>query len=183
MTKFLESTFPAGVKATLTSLARLLTGASTQRASGVPATHAYKLHGLEIFPGVGIPVSRNTRYGATFVATEKGRVSTTLVGWVNYTPIFFEPRAQNTIVGGRWWLIATEGICYRGVLYGSFGKGELRWNKDAKIAEASVHLKISGGTRAYRDLWQTGSLTAALNHLPFPPLPPSLGITLKLERQ
>jgi hypothetical protein len=170
------------VKVASTSLVRLFAGASEKKAPEVLTAPAYKLHGVEIFPGVGTPVSRTTRYGATFVATEKSRASTTLIGWINYTPIFFEPRAQNTIVGGRWWLIAAEGIRYRGMLYGSFGEGEVRWNGDAKIAEASVYLKVSGGTRAYRDLWKAGSLTAALNHLPFPPLPPSIGGTLKLER-
>jgi hypothetical protein len=144
------------------------------------ATRAYKLHGLEIFPGVGTPLSRTTRYGATFVGTERGTVSVTLIGWVNYTPIFFKPYTECTILGGRWWLVAREGIRYRGMLHGSFSDGAIRWNKDAKIAAASIRLQISGGARACRNHLSAGDLEAALNHLPFPPFPPVIGGTLTL---
>ena len=155
----------------------MLHGTSPWKVPGVLTARPYKLDGFEIFPGIGTPISRTTRYGATFVGTEKGGTSITLIGWVNYTPIFFKPNTECTVVGGRWWLLAREGTRYRGVLYGSFGEGKVRWNKDAKLAEASVRLKVSGGTRVYRNTWRAGSFTAALNHLPFPP---RIGGTLKL---
>ena len=146
-----------------------------------PLAGGHKLHGVEIFPGVGAPISHTTRYGSTFVGVEKGRTTMILVGWVNYTPIFFMPSTECTIVGGRWWLVVAEGIRPWGILRGTFGAGVVRWNRNGKIAEASVPLKISGGTKAYQNSLRGGTFTAGLNHLPFPPLPPKIGGTLELE--
>lgn len=169
----------AGARAASARLA--LAGAPTKTSKAfMRGTH--KLHGVEIFPGVGIPVSRSTRYGATFVAVERGKTPVTLVGWVNYTPIFFKPGTECAVVGGRWWLVATEGIRHRGTLHGSFSEGKIRWNKDAKLAEASIRLRVSGGVGVYRGFRGTGNLMAALNHLPFPPFPPRIGGTLELAR-
>lgn len=111
---------------------------------------------------------------------ERGAVSVVLIGWVNYTPIFFKPYTECTVLGGRWWLIASEGARYRGMINGSFSEGAIRWNKDAKIAGVSLRLKISGGTEACRNHLSVGDLQAALNHLPFPPFPPIIGGTLRL---
>jgi hypothetical protein len=101
-----------------------------------------------------------------------------MIGWVNYAPIFFKPETECTVVGGRWWLVTSKGARYRGMLYGPFTGGKVRWNKDAKLAEAFVRLKVSGGTKACRDALSAGSLTAVLNPLPFPP---RIGGTLKLS--
>lgn len=169
-------------KAISTSLARLLRRTSTQRDPEVLATRAYKLHGVEIFPGIGTPISYTTRYGATFVAVERGETRVTLAGWVNYTPIFFKPHTECTVVGGRWWLVASKGVRCQGMLHGSFTGGKVRWNKDAKLAEVCVRLKVSGGTGAYQNSSGAGNLTAVLNHLPFPPSPPRIGGTLELTR-
>jgi hypothetical protein len=170
-----------GAKAVLASLVRLLRGASTRRAPKAPTARAHKLHGFEIFPGIGTPISRTTRYGATFVAVERGETSVVMIGWVNYAPIFFKPETECTVVGGRWWLVTSKGARYRGMLYGPFTKGRVRWNKNAKLAEVSVRLKVSGGTKACRNALSVGNLTAVLNHLPFPPSPPRIGGTLELS--
>ena len=169
-------------KAVSERLARLLHAISAREVPEALPSRAHKLHGVEVFPGIGTPFSRTTRYGATFVATERGRTSVTMIGCVNYTPIFFKPLTECTIVGGRWWLVARRKARYQGMLCGSFSGGKVRWNKDAKLAEVSVRLKVSGGTGAYRNSASAGELTAVLNHLPFPPSPPRIGGTLKLER-
>lgn len=164
-------------------LARLVYGRTSRGSPPVgPVASAHKLHGVEIFPGVGTPISRTTRYGATFVGVQRGRASVILVGWVNYAPIFFKPSTECTIVGGRWWLVSVEGARCRGMLHGSFDEGVVQWNKNAKIAVASVRLKVLGGTEAYRESLRGGTFTAGLNHRPFPPLPPKIGGTLRLER-
>ena len=181
MTKFsyLASAVAIVISAPLAWLVHGKASRGSPPAGLVGASH--KLHGVEVFPGVGAPISRTTRYGATFVGVEGGRASVTLVGWVNYAPIFFKPYTECTVVGGRWWLVVTEEARYRGMLRGSFSAGVVRWNKNGKIAEASVRLKVSGGTKAYRESLRGGTFTAGLNHLPFPPLPPKIGGTLELE--
>ncbi len=141
-------------------------------------TGVHKIHGREVFPGVGTPLSRTTRYGATFVGVERREVPVTMIGWVDYTPIFFKPNTECTVVGGRWLLLAGRGPLYKGVLYGSFGEGSVRWNEAAKIATAYIEMKAAGGPA---DIPVAGTLTAGLNHLPFPPLPPVIGATLELE--
>lgn len=141
-------------------------------------TAVHKVHGRELFPGIGTPLSRTTRYGATFVGVERGEVPVTMIGWINYTPIFFKPNTECTVLGGRWLLLAGRGFRHRGVLYGSFGEGSVRWNEDAKIATASIEMKAISGPADTRIV---GALTAGLNHLPFPPLPPVIGATIDLE--
>lgn len=121
----------------------------------------YHLRGVEVFPGIGVPLSRTTRYGATFVGLQRGEPAVLLLGWVNYTPIFFKPSTECTVVGGRWWLLATEGVRFAGVLRGRFGPGKVRWDGRGKLAEAAVSVSVSGGGE--------GRLLAVLNHLPFPP--------------
>ena len=133
------------------------------------STRELRLRGREIFPGVGTPVSCTTRYGATFAGVEKGKVSVALFGWVNYTPIFFKPRTRCAIVGGCWWLVATEGLRYRGALRGSFDGGMVSWNKDAKLAKASIDLKVFCEPAERENPGNTGTFTAILNHLSFPP--------------
>lgn len=141
---------------------------------------ARKLHGFEVFPGVGTPLSRTTRYGATFVAVDRGGAA--MIGWVNYAPIFFGPGTECRVVGGRWYLLSREGDGARGLLHGSFTGGTVAWNRRAKIARASLRMRVRGGTRARRDAYGCGTLVAGLNHLPFPPLPPGIGGTLELSR-
>jgi hypothetical protein len=68
------------------------------------------------------------------------------------------------------------------MLHGSFTGGKVRWNKDAKLAEVYVRLKVSGGTGAYQNSSGAGNLTAVLNHLPFPPSLPRIGGTRELTR-
>lgn len=128
---------------------------------------SYELHGIEIFPGIGTPFSYTNRYGAIFVASGEGRPHLTFVGWVNYTPIFFKPETVCSIIGGRWLLISRESRRCRGMLQGYFSEGEVQWNKNAKLARVSARLKLSGS----RDL---GTLSAILNHFPFPPKPPRI---------
>ena len=173
----------AEIRAFAGFLARMPGRTSSQRTPRTLAARTtYKVHGIEIFPGIGTPFSRTTRYGATFVGVERGVAPTTLVGWINYTPIFFKPDTECTVVGGRWLLVAGEGLRYRYMLYGSFNEGVVRWNRAAKLAEALVRLKVTGGTRAYRNSLSGGDLAAALNHLPFPPFPPRIGGTLRLAQ-
>ena len=138
----------------------------------------HKVHGRELFPGIGTPLSRTTRYGATFVGVERGEKPVTMIGWINYTPIFFKPNTECTVVGGRWLLVAGRGLRPKSVLYGRFGEGSVRWNNDAKIATASIEMKSIRGRANTRI---AGTLTAGLNHFPFPPLPPIIGATLELE--
>lgn len=151
------------------ALARQL-GASTPPAlTGRLSGHVHRLYGLEIFPGVGTPLSRTTRYGATFVAVERGRMSVTLIGWVNYTPIFFKPDTVCRVVGGRWWLLAATGPRCRGLLHGSFRDGTVRWNGDAKLADASMEMEVWYGRNSGGEHRVSAKLVAGLNHLPFPP--------------
>jgi hypothetical protein len=140
---------------------------------------ARKLYGVEVFPGVGTPISRTTRYGATFVAVERGRAPLILAGWVNYTPIFFKPHTECTVVGGRWYLV--EGGCGRrcATLHGSLGGGRILWNGDGKLARLTLRLEASGGTGAYRRFRGAAELVGALNHHPFPPSPPKISATLR----
>lgn len=138
-----------------------------------------KLYGIELFPGIGTPISRTTRYGATFVAAERGRTPLILAGWVNYTPIFFKPDTECTVVGGRWCLVERGENRSRATLHGSLDGGTILWNKDGKLARLSVRLKASGGTGAYRRFRGTAELTGVLNHHPFPPSPPRIGATLR----
>lgn len=140
----------------------------------------HRLQGIEIFPGVGTPVSKSTRYGATFIAFERGRVFSFLFGWVNYSPIFFKPSSNCTILGGRWWMISTERLRLRSLLYGAFEGGRLRWNKNAKLAEISVSLRIRGDLAIRQGSYKTGELEAVLNHHPFPPSPPRISGILRL---
>ena len=130
---------------------------------------ARKFHGREVFPGIGTPFSRTTRYGATFVGLERGEVPVVLIGWVYYTPIFFKPGTECSVVGGRWWMVAGKGLHYRETLSGSFREGFVRWNGDAKIATVSIEMEVPDGPGASRVV---GTLVGGLNHLPFPPLPP-----------
>lgn len=141
-----------------------------------------KIYGMEVFPGVGTPLSRTTRYGATFVGVERGRTPLILAGWVNYTPIFFKPETECTVVGGRWCLIEGRGKGLHGILHGSFNGGSVRWNRSGKLAELSVRLEASGGARAYRHLRHAAELEGVLNHLPFPPSPPRIGAALRFLR-
>jgi|GEM_PF-2758759 len=121
----------------------------------------YRLHGVELFPGIGVPLSRTTRYGATFAGVQRGEPAALLLGWVNYTPIFFKPSTECAVVGGRWWLVAAEGGRPR-VLRGRFGRGTVRWDQKGKLAAAEVGVRLGGRGGE-------GRLAAALNHLPFPP--------------
>jgi hypothetical protein len=139
----------------------------------------HKLHGIEVFPGVGTPLSRTTRYGATFVAVERGRTPLIVAGWVNYTPIFFKPGTECIVVGGRWCLI--ERGRRRVALHGTLGAGTILWNDDGKLALLSVRLRASGGTGPYRNYRGDGELSGVLNHHPFPPSPPSIGATLRFS--
>ena len=181
MEEFLEPTRTLA-RAVLAKLGRILHRTPPRKVPGALTARAYKLRGFEIFPGIGTPISRTTRYGATFVSAGKGATPVILIGSINYTPIFFKPNTECTVVSGCWWLVAREGIRYRGMLYGSFREGKVRWNENAKLAEASIRLKVSGGTKAYRNYLSVGNLTAVLNHLPFPPFPPTIGGTLKLAQ-
>lgn len=138
------------------------------------------LRGVEIFPGMGTPLSRTTRYGATFVASERRGVI--MLGWVNYTPLFFKPGTECTVVGGRWFILVRERGIYCGLLRGLFTKGLVCWDRRADIAQASLGMKGSGGTRECRDAVVYGSMMATLDHLPFPPAPPSIVGELKLTR-
>lgn len=162
------------------SLAWLLRGAARQ-ATEPTLDRPRKLHGFEVFPGVGTPLSRTTRYGAAFVAAERGGAA--MLGWVNYAPIFFGPDTECAVVGGRWFVLAREGGVYRGLLHGSFTGGTVRWNRRAKIARTSLQMQVSGGTRSWRNAYGSGALVAGLNHLPFPPAPPGIGGTLELARR
>jgi hypothetical protein len=137
---------------------------------------ARKLYGIEVFPGVGTPISRTTRYGATFVAVERGRTPSILAGWANYRPIFFKPHTECTVVGGRWCLV--EGGS-RAALQGSLGGGKILWNGDGKLALLSLRLEVSGGTGVHRRFRGAAELVGALNHHPFPPSPPRIGATLR----
>jgi hypothetical protein len=141
------------------------------------AVREHKLYGIEIFPGVGTPISRSTRYGATFVAAEGGLTPLILAGWVNYAPIFFKPNTECTVVGGRWCLI--EYGRRRATVHGTLGAGTIRWNGDGKLALLSVRLKATGGTGSYRHYRGAADLSGVLNHHPFPPSPPRIGATLR----
>lgn len=138
-----------------------------------------KLHGIEVFPGIGTPISHTTRYGATFIAAERGRTPLLMAGWVNYTPIFFKPNTECTVVGGRWCLVEGGGNRPRATLHGSLGRGMILWNADGKLARLSVRLEASGGTGAYRRFRGAAELAGVLNHHPFPPSPPRIGATLR----
>lgn len=142
-----------------------------------------RLYGIEVFPGVGTPISRTTRYGATFVAAERGRTPLVLAGWVNYTPIFFKPNTECQVVGGRWCLVEGGGNRPRAILYGSLTRGRILWNGDGKLARLSVRLQPSGGTGVYRRFRGSAELVGALNHHPFPPSPPRIGATLRFSGQ
>lgn len=141
----------------------------------------HKLYGLEIFPGVGTPLSYTTRYGATFAAIERGRRPLVMAGWVNYTPIFFKPKTVCTVVGGRWFLLEMKGAWPGGLAYGTFRGGEVRWNEDAKLATASMEMDLSRYGDVHEDSHVAGKLVAALNHHPFPPSPPRIGATLRFR--
>lgn len=142
-----------------------------------------KLYGIELFPGIGTPLSRTTRYGAVFAAAERGKTPLILAGWVNYTPIFFKPDTECTVVGGRWCLVEGGYDSPFAMLYGSLSRGTIAWNGDGKLALLSVCLEVSGGTGAYHRFRGTAELTGALNHHPFPPSPPRIGATLRFMRQ
>ena len=145
-----------------------------------PTDRARKLHGIELFPGIGTPISRTTRYGATFVAAERGKTPLVLAGWVNYTPIFFKPDTECTVVGGRWYLVeGWDNDWHLATLRGCLCGGTILWNGDGKLAMLSVRLEASGGTGAYRAFRGAGELTGVLNHHPFPPSPPRIGATLR----
>ena len=156
-------------------LLRLRANTSRNEFSGL-TLRSRKFHGREVFPGIGTPFSRITRYGATFVGVERGEVSVTLIGWVCYTPIFFKPDTECSVVGGRWFMVANDGPRYRGAVHGSFGEGFVRWNGDAKLATVSIEMEIKDGPGASRLI---GTLSGALNHLPFPPLPPVIAATFE----
>ena len=167
-----------GVDKVAATLCRLSGGACLPEEVERLTTGLHKVHGRELFPGIGTPLSRTTRYGATFVGVERGEKPVTIIGWINYTPIFFKPNTVCAVVGGRWLLISGRGVHRKGVLYGRFGDGAVRWNNDAKLATASIQMKSTGGPA---DTRVAGTLTAGLNHFPFPPLPPVIGATLELE--
>ncbi len=159
-----------------TLLSRLLQRNSSQGESSTLVARARKFHGREVFPGIGTPFSRTTRYGATFVGLERGRIPVVLIGWVYYTPIFFKPGTECSVVGGRWWMVAGKGLHYRETLSGSFGEGFVRWNEDAKIAAVSIEMEVPDGPGAS---CVVGTLAGGLNHLPFPPLPPIIAATFE----
>ena len=107
------------------------------------------MHGVEVFPGVGTPLSFTTRYGAAFVAVGSGAL---MAGWVNYSPIFFKPHTRCEILGGRWVLLSRLGLAA-----GCFAGGRVMWNRNLTLA------RIEGGLRG------GGVFEGVLNHLPFPP--------------
>ena len=167
---------PIPLLAAATFLLWLLRTSFSREGHPALTARARKFHGREIFPGIGTPFSRTIRCGAAFVGVERGEVSTTLIGWVCYTPIFFKPGTECSIVGGRWLLISNSGLRYRGALRGSFGDGFVRWNGDAKLATISIEMNAPDGAGSSRAV---GNLTGALNHLPFPPLPPVIAATFE----
>ncbi len=146
------------------------------------AAREHKLHGIEVFPGVGTPISRTTRYGATFVAVEGGTTPLIVAGWVDYTPIFFKPDTECTVVGGRWCLIERGRGRRRAALHGTLAGGRILWNGDGKLALLSVRVRASGGTGRYRHFRGAAELSGVLNHHPFPPSPPRIGATLRFAK-
>lgn len=159
-------------RAILSALGSAVCGAQRTKLPDALTNRASKLEGIEVFPGVGTPLSRTTRYGASFVAIEREESFIALFGWVNYTPIFFKPFTECTVTGGCWILLAVDGLRYRSLLGGSFEGGTVTWNENAKLAQAMIRMSAPE---------VVGDLTATLNHFPFPPAPPRIEGTLRLE--
>lgn len=137
---------------------------------GIPERLRHKtleMHGVEIFPGIGTPFSQTSRFGAVFVAACEGLDATRFLGWINYTPIFFEPGTVCSVIGGGWAVFSGSSL----PVFGGFGRGSVSWNRNGKLALAEITLLHGSST--------TGQVYAILNHFPFPPAPPTIEGTVR----
>ena len=127
------------------------------------------IRGVEIAAGRKVGMYR---VGATFAATATGTVPGALTVTIKYTPNSPGVGVTNTIVGGEWVLLVYQNRQFLGSLFGTVTGGSAVWNSSGTtttVANASVALKICGGTGKYARKSGTGSFSGTLSHQTFPP--------------
>ena len=151
-------TFAAMVLASL--LASLLAGGAAMAAT---KTFTDAVQGVEVSAG---HIDGNIRRGVTFVGYADGRFPGAMYASLNYTPSSPNPLFGNTIVGGRWVLPGPKGV-----LFGTFTGGKVKWNDDGTVATVKAQMAISGGgsVKGKPVTGGTGSFEGTLSHLTFPP--------------
>ena len=149
--------FVAMVLASL--LASLLAGGAALAAT---KTFTDGVQGVEVSAG---QIDGNIRRGVTFVGYADGRFPGAMYASLNYTPSSPNPLFGNTIVGGTWVLTGPKGV-----LFGTFTGGKVKWNGDGTVATVKAQMAISGGSVKGKQLTGgSGTFVGTLSHLTFPP--------------
>ena len=145
---------------TVMTAALLLASGATLAAT---KTYAAEVRGVEVSAG---QIDGNIRRGVTFVGYADGRFPGAMYASLNYTPSSPNPLFGNTIVGGRWVLTGPKGV-----LFGTFTGGKVKWNDDGTVATVKAQMAISGGgsVKGKPVTGGTGTFGGTLSHLTFPP--------------